>query len=104
MEDKGFKVHGIICDLGNPRLLKQLHFYDLDHFCFDNPADPSRKVHIFPDAPHMLKLSRNHLFDQGFLIPMENGKFTLLTKQDIKSLRIHGVDIHKKIHTGGTKT
>ena len=86
MEAKGFKIHGIIFDLGNPRLLKQLHFYDLDHFCFDNPADASRKVHLFPDAPHMLKLARNHLFDQGFFIPMRNGKFTLLTKEDLKAL------------------
>ena len=88
MEEKGFKIHGIICDLGNQRLLKELHFYDQDHFCFDNPADASRKVHIFPDAPHMLKLARNHLFDQGFLIPMKNGKFTLLTKEDLKALLV----------------
>ena len=86
MEEKGFHIHGIICDLGNQRLLRQLHFYDKNYYCFDNPADETRKVHIFPDAPHMLKLARNHLFDQGFLIPLGNGKFTLLTKEDIQSV------------------
>ena len=72
MEEKGFNIHGIILDLGNQRLLKQLGFYDKDYFCFPNPADPTleRRVRIFPDAPHMLKLARSHLFDQGFLIKL----------------------------------
>ena len=88
MEEKGFDIHGIILDLGNQRLLKELGFYDKNYFCFPNPADPTleRRVRIFPDAPHMLKLARSHLFDQGFLIPLSNGRFTLLTKEDIHSL------------------
>ena len=48
MEAKGFKIHGIIFDLGNPRLLKQLHFYDLDHFCFDNPAPLKSRLTASP--------------------------------------------------------
>ena len=75
MEEKGFNIHGIILDLGNQRLLKQLGFYDKNYFCFPNPADPTleRRVRIFPDAPHMLKLARSHLFDQGFLITQLKG-------------------------------
>ena len=86
MEEKGFNVHGIIFDLGNQRLLRQVLFYSKNHYWFVNPADPTRKVYLFPDSPHMLKLARNHLFDQGFLIPIGNGKFTLLTKEDIQAL------------------
>ena len=93
MEEKGFNIHGVIFDLGNQRLLKQLHFYDRDYFCFDNPFDTTRKVHLFPDAPHMIKLARNHLWDQGFYIPMGDGTFTLLTKEDIQQLLT--VDCHE---------
>ena len=88
MEEKGFNIHGIIFDLGNQKLLNQLGFYNKNYYCFTNPADPTleRRVRLFPDAPHMIKLARNHLFDQGFQIPLGNGKFTLLTKADIEGL------------------
>ena len=99
MEQIGFKIHGIICDLGNQRLLSELHFYDKKFFCFDNPADPSRKVRIFPDAPHLLKLARTHLIRQGFRIPLGDGTFTILGKRDLQ--KVLDVEAHcelKKLH------
>lgn len=32
---------------------------------FDNPHDPNRKVHVFADPPHLLKLVKNNLIDHG---------------------------------------
>ncbi len=81
MESKGFMIHGVVCDLGNPTLLKQLKFHKSKkvpkskrQFYFKNPFDKSRRVYIFADAPHMLKLARNHLLDDGFKIPASDGK------------------------------
>ena len=28
-----------------------------------------RKIHVFADVPHLLKLLRNHFLDQGFILP-----------------------------------
>ena len=70
LEDRGFKVWGVSCDLGNQHFLSEVQFYDGFHY-FPNPVDPARKVYIIPDVPHMLKLWRNHLFDKDFLFPKD---------------------------------
>ena len=73
METEGFQIWATVFDLGNKTLQKQLKFKDGVHW-FPNPYDPSRKVYLFPDVPHMLKLLRNHCFDNGFEIPASDGK------------------------------
>jgi len=35
---------------------------------FKNPANAERAVHVFADPPHMLKLIRNHLIDDGLVL------------------------------------
>ena len=73
METEGFQVWAIVFDLGNKTLMKQLKFKD-GVYWFLNPYDNTRKIYLFPDACHMLKLLRNHCFDNGFEIPASNGK------------------------------
>jgi hypothetical protein len=41
--------------------------HDKNHF-FPHPEDDASKIFVFADAPHLLKLFRNHLLDQGFSI------------------------------------
>jgi len=35
---------------------------------FEHPITKS-SIHVFADAPHLLKLVRNHYLDQGFVLP-----------------------------------
>ena len=97
MESKGFMIHGTVLDLGNPTVLKQLKFHKTKknkkrRFYFVHPVDPSRRVYIFADVPHMLKLLRNHFLDDGFKIPPSDGKKIIdgplitFTKEDIEPL------------------
>ena len=70
MEKEGFRVTGISFDLGNMTLRSELKYQT--NYYFPNPYDKSRKVYMFPDAPHLLKLVRNNLFDYGFKVPSRN--------------------------------
>jgi hypothetical protein len=56
-------IRGIACDLGNQKLFAELEFSEERHW-FANPSDTTRRIYVFPDAPHLLKLLRNHLLDQ----------------------------------------
>lgn len=66
-ESAGFPVVGIVSDMGptNIGLWKSLNI-STDETSFTNPADSNRKVHVFADVPHLLKLVRNHFLDHGF--------------------------------------
>ena len=70
LETIGFKVHAIVSDLGptNQRLFKELNV-DHNKPYFINPNDPTRKIHVFCDVPHLLKLIRNNLIDNGIESP-----------------------------------
>ncbi len=67
VEQSGFEVHATVCDMGssNYSLLNKLGISE-DVNTFLNPCDHSRKVHVFLDAPHLIKLVRNHFLDSGF--------------------------------------
>ena len=80
-ENIGILVYGVNFDLGNRGLLTSLGVTEDDPF-FTNPADDSRRIYVFPDAPHELKLCRNHLLDDGYLF----GSGTKLTKEDFEQL------------------
>lgn len=62
------KVIAIVSDLGpeNRALHKQLQL-SWNHPSFENPSDASRAVWCFADVPHLMKLLRNHLLDQGIV-------------------------------------
>ena len=85
MESEGFKIRGVVCDMGNPTFNKQFDMKNLNHF-FKNPADETRNVYIFPDVPHLIKLARNHLFDKGFLVPDKYGKLVYFSRSDYEKL------------------
>lgn len=65
-EKTGFPVHGVVCDLSgaNQGLWRSLGI-SRSSTSFENPHDPNRKVHVFADPPHLLKLVRNNLIDHG---------------------------------------
>ena len=67
-EQNNAKIRGIVCDMGNQRLLSQSNVYAQKSYFFYNPVDENRKVYIFPDIPHCLKNLRNHTLDHNLII------------------------------------
>jgi len=63
----GFHVVANVCDMGgqNMSLWRQLHITPEKSYCW-HPCDPTRPIFFFADAPHLMKLIRNHLIDRGF--------------------------------------
>lgn len=58
--------------------------FSLDKPWFQIPVNKEEKVFTFADAPHLLKLVRNHFLDSGFLVDDE-----LLTSRTIADLLKH---------------
>ena len=73
IESTGIEVWAMTCDSGptNQSLWKQLGI-TIGNTSFVNPADPSRKIFVFADVPHLLKLLRNHILDYGIQIDPNN--------------------------------
>lgn len=69
IEQAGFPVISITSDLGgeNRAVWKELGISN-ENTSFENPYDSSRQVFVFADAPHMLKLARNHFLYKGFIV------------------------------------
>ena len=66
IEDVGLKVYALVSDLGSAN--RKLHgslAINPERTFFEHPSDSRRKVHVFADIPHMLKLMRNHFLDSG---------------------------------------
>lgn len=68
-EKAGFPVVAMVSDLGttNVTLWNSLGI-DIDNSAFVNPVDDNREVHVFADAPHLIKLIRNNFLDHGFVL------------------------------------
>ena len=68
----GFVIVEMVCDLGgtNQGLLRELNISVLNS-SFPNPAEPEKKIYVFADVPHLLKLLRHHFVDEGFVIDRE---------------------------------
>lgn len=68
-EEAGFIVVAMVHDLGptNMKLWKTLDI-STEKTYFKNPAAPERKIFVFADAPHLLKLIRNNFIDHGFTL------------------------------------
>lgn len=77
-----FHVVAIISDLGggNQGLLTKMEISERKPY-FLNPCDKSKKIYVFSDTPHLIKLLRNHFLDTGLLI-----KGKLLTKEPVEEL------------------
>ena len=86
-EARGIQIRGLVCDLGNKTLLSELNFKLLVNKIV-NPCDPARYIYLFPDVPHLLKLWRNHCFDDGYSFPDNNGEFHHLNKQHFIDLML----------------
>lgn len=70
LHDAGYIVVAITSDLGpgNLKLWSQLEIgMHPQKSYFQHPARNDLKVFVFADAPHLLKLLRNHFLDKGFI-------------------------------------
>ena len=85
MEKEGFKIRGVVSDLGNKSFISQFGLASGNYF-FENPSDPTRKVYIFADAPHLMKRARDHLMDKGYMVPDRNGKLVYWSRRDYEHL------------------
>lgn len=68
IERTGILVSAIVSDLGGCNLLWKELAISPENSSFVHPTDPCRKVWIFADMPHYLKLLRNHLLDTGLVL------------------------------------
>lgn len=69
IHNSGFEVVTLVSDMGptNIGLWKNLDITPSSSW-FINPVSRKR-VHVFADVPHLLKLARNHFIDKGFVLP-----------------------------------
>ena len=83
VEKRGILVCNLGNDLGpkNQGLLKELKVTP-DKPYFQHPFDENRKIYVLLDVPHLLKLLRNHVLDNGFTL--ESG--TTIDKTDFLKL------------------
>jgi Transposase protein len=68
LHEAGFVVATVVSDMGteNQKLYTDMGVSE-DHPYFLNPVT-GENICCFHDAPHLLKLARNHLVDQGFIL------------------------------------
>lgn len=89
----GFDVVACVSDMGggNYGMWKKLNV-SVDKPWFENPSDPLKKVFMFPDAPHMLKLLRNWFLDTGFQlndnIVVDKSPIVALLELDSNELKV----------------
>jgi hypothetical protein len=78
-----YKVVGMVSDMATSKvgLWRSLGITDQTPFFF-NPRSLEEKVFMFPDAPHLLKLCRNHYLDKGYVLP--SGE--LLKREDLEKV------------------
>lgn len=68
VENAGFPVVAMVSDLGggNRGLHKELNI-SVSQTWFSNPTN-DKKIYVFADVPHLIKLLRNHFIDEGFIL------------------------------------
>ncbi|CAI6361011.1 unnamed protein product [Macrosiphum euphorbiae] len=81
-----FNVIAMVSDMGPSTWLWRTLNISIENTTFEHPTT-SNKIHVFADVPHLLKLARNHLFDNGFVLPNSKyvGKSILQTLLKIDS-------------------
>ena len=94
-EEHNIHVWSVCCDLGNHGLLNSLGVTPEKPF-FQNPCDAERRVYVFPDAPHLLKLLRNHLLDHGFTLS-DGTEISRLDIEKILEMDSGELKIHHKL-------
>lgn len=71
LHEIGYQVLAIIKDMGpsGPSQWMWKDFgIDINTTFFSHPIDKEKKVYAFADVPHLIKLIRNHLLDDGFFL------------------------------------
>lgn len=108
VQKMGVVIVGVVSDMGgkNKRVWKDLEV-DYKKSCFDNPSDATKRIWVFQDVPHMLKLLRNHFIDDGFTLPsgkiinktiienilsMDGGEIKICPKLKYNHLMVSGRD------------
>lgn len=78
----GYVVVAAVSDLGpeNQQLWRSMSISPQTPF-FNHPSDDSKKIFVFADIPHLIKLLRNHFVDNGLIF-----KNKLLTKNVVEEL------------------
>lgn len=108
LHDIGYRVVACSSDLGggNQGLRTELGV-DINKPWFEHPSDPTKKVYMFADAPHVLKLIRNWLIDYGFnfedgskisieplkeILAQDKGEFKMLHKLILDNIDAEGAE------------
>ena len=79
-------VRGIVFDMGNHTLMKELGIFTFKNHFFKNPVDENRKIFIFPDIPHCFKRLRNHILDHEMVIKQTGEDDIILSLKDFEDL------------------
>ncbi|KFM75205.1 Transposable element P transposase, partial [Stegodyphus mimosarum] len=79
----GYNVVAVVSDLGgrNRAVWSELQITHLES-SFTHPDNSGKRVWVFADVPHLLKLLRNHFLDDGLTLPGNK----LITKEPIERL------------------
>ena len=56
-EKADVNVRGVVFDMGNHTFIKEVKLISQNKTFFLNPVHPTRRVHMFPDVPHMESLN-----------------------------------------------
>ncbi|CAD7085347.1 unnamed protein product [Hermetia illucens] len=99
VEENGYPIQAIVSDLGgtNRALHKELGV-TLENPSIANPVHPDRKIFVFADVPHLIKLLRNHFIDQGF--ELQGNTITKDLVQKLLCLTSEELSITHKISAG----
>jgi len=74
----GYQVIAIVSDIDNRGVWTELDIspYKYNKYFFHHPVNEEEKIFVFADVPHLLKLLRNWLFDDGLLLGNSKELFT----------------------------
>ena len=64
VERAGGFVRGITLDMGNKTLLSECKVFE-GSSSFPHPTRKHQKIYAFPDVPHLIKLLRNNILNEG---------------------------------------
>ncbi len=80
-EESGAEICAVTFDLGNKSFVSEFGLTEETHW-INLPG--GRKIFAIPDACHMLKLARNHILDEGLLLPPDHE--VVLSRRDFLDL------------------
>ena len=100
-EKAGCHVEACVSDMGSSNRGFWTNIMGVDIIkdpSIPNPADPTRRIDLFSDVPHLLKLWYAHFLDSGYVLP-NGAKFV---KEDLRELLDYDCN-EKKLQTNMTE-